>query len=136
MPISLNVDAFTSSDLNLLRSPSPDWGNFWNNNSATTKLIFRKVSLDLINSELIKFNNKLSSKTNQEFDKKIVKNLDISIDNLSYKYPNTKNLIIQNLDLKIKNFKAFYINASTNQILNKYSVINLQFDNQVVCVKI
>ena len=43
---------------------------------------------------------------------------------------------LNNLDLKIKNFKAFYINASTNQILNKYSVINLQFDNQVVCVKI
>jgi cell division protein FtsQ len=43
---------------------------------------------------------------------------------------------LNNLDLKIKNFKAFYINASVNQILNKYSVINLQFDNQVVCVKI
>ena len=43
---------------------------------------------------------------------------------------------LNNLGLKIKNFKAFYINASTNQILNKYSVINLQFDNQVVCVKI
>ena len=42
---------------------------------------------------------------------------------------------LNNLDLKIKNFKAFYINASTNQLLNKYSVINLQFDNQVVCVK-
>ena len=42
---------------------------------------------------------------------------------------------LNNLDLKIKNFKAFYINASANQILNKYSVINLQFDNQVVCVK-
>ena len=43
---------------------------------------------------------------------------------------------LNNLDLKIKNFKAFFINASANQILNKYSVINLQFDNQVVCVKI
>ncbi|MDB4180485.1 hypothetical protein N9754_04670, partial [Flavobacteriaceae bacterium] len=42
---------------------------------------------------------------------------------------------LNNLDLKIKNFKAFYINASANQILNKYSVINLQFDNQVVCIK-
>ena len=42
---------------------------------------------------------------------------------------------LNNIDLKIKNFKAFYINASSNQILNKYSVINLQFDNQVVCVK-
>lgn len=42
---------------------------------------------------------------------------------------------LNNLDLKIKNFKAFYINASANQILNKYSEINLQFDNQVVCVK-
>ena len=36
---------------------------------------------------------------------------------------------LNNIDLKIKNFKAFYINASSNQILNKYSVINLQFDN-------
>ena len=43
---------------------------------------------------------------------------------------------LNNLDLKIKNFKAFYINASANQILNKYGLINLQFDNQVVCVKI
>ena len=43
---------------------------------------------------------------------------------------------LNNLDIKIKNFKAFYINASANKILNKYSVINLQFDNQVVCVKI
>ena len=34
---------------------------------------------------------------------------------------------LNNIDLKIKNFKAFYINASSNQILNKYSVINLQF---------
>ena len=42
---------------------------------------------------------------------------------------------LNNLSLKIKNFKAFYTNASANQILNKYSVINLQFDNQVVCVK-
>ena len=42
---------------------------------------------------------------------------------------------LNNIDLKIKNFKAFYINALSNQILNKYSVINLQFDNQVVCVK-
>ena len=42
---------------------------------------------------------------------------------------------LNNLGLKIKNFKAFYTNASANQILNKYSVINLQFDNQVVCVK-
>ena len=42
---------------------------------------------------------------------------------------------LNKLDLKIKNFKAFYTNASANQILNKYSEINLQFDNQVVCVK-
>ena len=42
---------------------------------------------------------------------------------------------LNNLGLKIKNFKAFYTNASANQILNKYSEINLQFDNQVVCVK-
>ena len=42
---------------------------------------------------------------------------------------------LNNLNLKIKNFKAFYVSASANQLLNKYSVINLQFVNQVVCVK-
>ncbi|MDA9356710.1 hypothetical protein OAA78_01805 [Flavobacteriaceae bacterium] len=42
---------------------------------------------------------------------------------------------LNNLESKFKNFKAFYVNATNNQIINKYSVINLQFDNQVVCVK-
>ena len=59
-------------------------------------------------------------------------NFSIKLRNHSFKIQIGK---LNNLDLKIKNFKAFYTNASANQILNKYSVINLQFDNQVVCVK-
>ena len=41
----------------------------------------------------------------------------------------------ENLDLKFKNFKAFYLKAKKDQLLYKYSTINLQFDNQVVGVK-
>ena len=39
------------------------------------------------------------------------------------------------LELKVNNFKAFYIKGMKDQLLNKYSTINLQFDNQVVGVK-
>ena len=42
---------------------------------------------------------------------------------------------LDKLDLKVNNFKAFYLKGMKDQLLNKYSSINLQFDNQVVCVK-
>jgi cell division protein FtsQ len=35
----------------------------------------------------------------------------------------------------VNNFKAFYVKAIKDELLDKYSTINLQFDNQVVCVK-
>ncbi len=38
-----------------------------------------------------------------------------------------------NLKKKVKNFKAFYHAAIENESLGKYSKINLQFENQVVC---
>ena len=38
-----------------------------------------------------------------------------------------------NIEKKIKNFKAFYQLAVENEGLDKYSKINLQFENQVVC---
>ena len=38
-----------------------------------------------------------------------------------------------NIRKKIKNFKAFYQAAIENESLDKYSKINLQFENQVVC---
>ena len=38
-----------------------------------------------------------------------------------------------NIRKKIKNFKAFYQVAIENESLDKYSKINLQFENQVVC---
>jgi cell division protein FtsQ len=42
---------------------------------------------------------------------------------------------VENLDKKINNLKAFYKKASKEKTLNKYSKVNLQFDNQVVCTK-
>ena len=39
----------------------------------------------------------------------------------------------KNMNKKIKNFKTFYQAAVENEGLDKYSKINLQFENQVVC---
>ena len=48
-----------------------------------------------------------------------------------------KNIIgeYKNIGKKIKNFKAFYYRSINNGTLNKYSKINLQFENQIVCSK-
>jgi len=42
---------------------------------------------------------------------------------------------VNNLDKKFGNFKAFYQKALKDNTLNTYSIVNLQFDNQVVCTK-
>jgi cell division protein FtsQ len=42
---------------------------------------------------------------------------------------------LKSLDKKINNFKAFYQQASKDKVLDKYSKVNLQFVNQVVCTK-
>ena len=42
---------------------------------------------------------------------------------------------LDRLDKKINNFKAFYQKAKKDKSLNKYSKVNLQFENQVVCTK-
>ncbi len=39
------------------------------------------------------------------------------------------------LDKKINNLKAFYKKALKDKTLNNYSVVNLKFDNQVICTK-
>lgn len=70
-------------------------------NSAMTKLIFRKVSLDLINNELIKFNNKIVTNSEQKSKQKIEESINIIINNLSFKYPDSNSKIIENLNLKI-----------------------------------
>ena len=41
----------------------------------------------------------------------------------------------KNIKKKVKNFKAFYQVAVGNESIDKYSKINLQFENQVVCSK-
>ena len=42
---------------------------------------------------------------------------------------------IKQLEKKISNLKAFYIKATKDKVLDKYSKVNLQFGNQVVCTK-
>lgn len=42
---------------------------------------------------------------------------------------------LYNLDKKINNLKAFYKKATKDNILNNYSIVNLQFDSQVICTK-
>ncbi|MDO5977051.1 cell division protein FtsQ/DivIB [Flavivirga jejuensis] len=43
---------------------------------------------------------------------------------------------VSSLDKKVNNLKAFYQKNLTDKTLNKYSKVNLQFDNQVICTKI
>jgi len=43
---------------------------------------------------------------------------------------------IDNLDGKFKKFKAFYSKADKDKTLNHYAMVNLEFNNQVVCTKI
>ncbi|WP_397363705.1 cell division protein FtsQ/DivIB [Olleya sp. R77988] len=42
---------------------------------------------------------------------------------------------LEHLDKKINNLKAFYLKATKDKTLDKYSIVNLQFGNQVVCTK-
>lgn len=42
---------------------------------------------------------------------------------------------MEELDKKLMNFKAFYKKAYQDELLNKYSTVNLKFTNQVVCTK-
>ncbi|MGJ8592065.1 MAG: cell division protein FtsQ/DivIB [Aquaticitalea sp.] len=42
---------------------------------------------------------------------------------------------LRQLDKKINNLKAFYQKAMRDGTLNKYSVVNLRFDKQVICTK-
>jgi len=43
---------------------------------------------------------------------------------------------LKHLDKKINNLKAFYKKAIKDKSLKKYSKVNLQFENQVVCTKV
>lgn len=42
---------------------------------------------------------------------------------------------LKDLDKKINNLKVFYVKAIKDKTLDKYSKVNLQFGNQVVCTK-
>lgn len=42
---------------------------------------------------------------------------------------------VKQLGKKINNLKAFYIKATKDKVLDKYSKVSLQFGNQVVCTK-
>ncbi|MGB5555633.1 MAG: hypothetical protein WBM83_13325 [Flavobacteriaceae bacterium] len=43
---------------------------------------------------------------------------------------------VDNLEEKFKNFKAFYVKANQDKTLEKFAIVSLEFNNQVVCTKI
>ena len=43
---------------------------------------------------------------------------------------------VDNLNEKFKNFMAFYAKAAKDKSLEKYAIVSLEFNNQVVCTKI
>ncbi len=43
---------------------------------------------------------------------------------------------IENLEQKFSNFKAFYTKARKDETLENFAMVNLEFNNQVVCTKI
>ncbi len=43
---------------------------------------------------------------------------------------------VDNLEKKFNNFKAFYSKATKDKTLEKYNIVSLEFNNQVVCTKI
>ena len=43
---------------------------------------------------------------------------------------------VENLKEKFNKFKAFYAKANTDDTLEKYDIVSLEFNNQVVCTKI
>ncbi|MGX1023173.1 cell division protein FtsQ/DivIB [Flavobacterium sp. CS20] len=57
---------------------------------------------------------------------------------LNFRQQNFKIFIgkIDNLNKKFMNFKAFYVKAKKDKLLDKYKRIDLQYGNQVVCEKI
>ncbi|MFK7833674.1 MAG: cell division protein FtsQ/DivIB [Winogradskyella sp.] len=42
---------------------------------------------------------------------------------------------LKQLEKKINNFKAFYQKALKDQVLDRYALVNLKFDKQVICTK-
>ena len=56
---------------------------------------------------------------------------------LSFRQNNFKVYLgeVINMDKKFSNLKAFYQKALKDNTLNTYSIVNLQFDSQVVCTK-
>ncbi len=43
---------------------------------------------------------------------------------------------VDNLEEKFNNFKAFYAKANKDRTLDNYTIVSLEFNNQVVCTKI
>ena len=43
---------------------------------------------------------------------------------------------VKNLEEKFNNFKAFYAKANKDHTLEKYAIVSLEFNNQVVCTKL
>ncbi|WP_366140773.1 hypothetical protein [uncultured Algibacter sp.] len=117
-----------------------DEGSFMplsNNYSARVPLVTGYVEKNNLKN-LYKIVNKIK---NDEFLRKHVIEIHQNINNTIYLKLRRCNFIVQlgrleYLDKKINNLKVFYKKNLKEKTLNSYSIVNLQFDNQVVCTKI
>ncbi|MBM1108101.1 hypothetical protein JQC67_18260 [Aurantibacter crassamenti] len=85
--------------------------------------------------EILKFIN------TDEFLRKNVIGIHIeSVENYQLKFRMEQFVVnlgnIEDLEVKFKKFKAFYSKADKDETLNEYAMVNLEFNNQVVCTKI
>lgn len=96
-------------------------GHIEKNNLGTVYAVARKVQEDdFLKSHVIEIRRDLDGSIDLKF-----RNNDFRI------HLGTLEL----MDKKINNLKAFYLKAKRDSILDKYSVVNLEFDKQVICTK-
>ncbi len=107
------------------------------NHSARVPIITGKISGDSLEDvyEILKYINK------DEFLRKNVIGIHINdVDDYQLKFRMEQFVVslggIDNLEEKFNNFKAFYTKANKDKTLDNFTMVSLEFNNQVVCTKI
>ncbi|WP_298506158.1 cell division protein FtsQ/DivIB [uncultured Maribacter sp.] len=107
------------------------------NHSARVPIITGKVSGDTLEDvyEILKYIN------SDEFLRKNVIGVHIKdVANYQLKFRMEQFVVnlggVDNLEEKFNNFKAFYAKANKDKTLENFTMVSLEFNNQVVCTKI
>ena len=107
------------------------------NHSARVPIITGKISGDSLEDvyEILKYINE------DEFLRKNVIGIHIEdVNNYQLKFRMEQFVVslggVDNLEEKFNNFKAFYTKANKDKTLENFTMVSLEFNNQVVCTKI